>query len=255
MGYILCQIKRAKIPYYIENISMNIYSIEELCYYMYHNIYLLDETILNEGLCFWIRDELKLGRLYERIFPLLDADVRVGDFVLPIFKEINYLSFAEFKEMNRQLKIFEEQPQVVRLKMKGDYLFLHERYIHAIRVYTESIQLAEKEHMGLQFMGSIYNNMGCAYGKLFQTEESFECFAKAYELLHSGSTLRSYLFAAYLNKGKNSYEKLCEKYGVDARTKEEMDLQIKKAQEVVLPREIDTLLDVWTGDYHRNTGL
>ena len=50
-GYILCQLKRAKMPYYIENISTNIYSIEELCYYFYHNIYLLDETILNEHLC------------------------------------------------------------------------------------------------------------------------------------------------------------------------------------------------------------
>ena len=50
-GYILCQIKRAKIPYYIVNISTNIYSIEELCYYIYHNIYLLDDTIINEQLC------------------------------------------------------------------------------------------------------------------------------------------------------------------------------------------------------------
>ena len=39
-GYILCQVKRAKLPYYIENISTNIYSIEELCFYFYHNIYL-----------------------------------------------------------------------------------------------------------------------------------------------------------------------------------------------------------------------
>ena len=45
-GYILCQVKRAKLPYYIENISTNIYSIEELCFYFYHNIYLLDSTIL-----------------------------------------------------------------------------------------------------------------------------------------------------------------------------------------------------------------
>ena len=49
-SYILCQVKRASMPYYIENISTNIYSIEELCYYFYHNIYLLDETILNEHL-------------------------------------------------------------------------------------------------------------------------------------------------------------------------------------------------------------
>lgn len=31
-GYILCQLKRAEIPYYIENISTNIYSIEAVSY-------------------------------------------------------------------------------------------------------------------------------------------------------------------------------------------------------------------------------
>lgn len=66
-GYILCQLKRAKMPYYIENISTNIYSIEELCYYFYHNIYLLDETILNEHLCDWLRKELGLEKLYRRL--------------------------------------------------------------------------------------------------------------------------------------------------------------------------------------------
>ena len=28
---ILCQVKRASLPFYVENISKNIYSIEELC--------------------------------------------------------------------------------------------------------------------------------------------------------------------------------------------------------------------------------
>lgn len=52
-GYILCQVNGQKNPYYISNISTNIYSIEELCYYLYHNIYLLDETIINEQLLVW----------------------------------------------------------------------------------------------------------------------------------------------------------------------------------------------------------
>ena len=48
-GYILCQTGRAEAPYFIENISMNIYSLEELCYYLDHNLYLIDQTILNEA--------------------------------------------------------------------------------------------------------------------------------------------------------------------------------------------------------------
>ena len=49
-GYILCQTPKAQRPYFIENISMNIYSIEELCYYLYHNLYLADHTVFNEEL-------------------------------------------------------------------------------------------------------------------------------------------------------------------------------------------------------------
>lgn len=34
-GYILCQTKTADSPYFIENISTNIYTLEELCYYLF----------------------------------------------------------------------------------------------------------------------------------------------------------------------------------------------------------------------------
>lgn len=64
-GYILCQVKRAKNPYYISNISTNIYSIEELCYYLYHNIYLLDETIINEQLLVYFIFTYFCGAVYD----------------------------------------------------------------------------------------------------------------------------------------------------------------------------------------------
>lgn len=117
-GYILCQVKRAKNPYYISNISTNIYSIEELCYYLYHNIYLLDETIINEQLLVWMKEELHLRRLYQRLYVLLEEKKNIGEFILPIFKEINYLSHDQFREMNERLKRFEEQPEIVRKKSR-----------------------------------------------------------------------------------------------------------------------------------------
>ena len=66
-GYILCQTQVASQPYLIENIQMNIYSIEELCYYLYNNIYLTDQTIMNEGLCRWVENELGLSSLARKL--------------------------------------------------------------------------------------------------------------------------------------------------------------------------------------------
>lgn len=254
-GYILCQIKRAKIPYYIENISTNIYSIEELCYYMYHNICLLDESIINERLLVWLRDELHLRRLYQRLYPLLDERDSIGEFILPIFKEINYLSHEQFRRMNERLKQFEEQPGAVKLKLKGDYLVEHEKYINAIRVYQSAMEESRETSLGEQFHGSIYNNMGCAYASLFQMEEALECFRKAYQVLHSRASMKSYLFAVCMNNGKEAYEKLSRDLGVDAETKKEMDTQMADAVRVELPKDLDGALAVWTREYHRNTGL
>ena len=140
-GYNLCQVKRAKLPYYIENISTNIYSIEELCFYFYHNIYLLDSTILNEELCFWIRDQLGLKKLADNLYKHLDDDnMKVGDFILPVFKEINYLSLEEFRKLNQQIQQLAKEPEVLRQKRKGDYLMEHGKYVNAIKVYQKALR-------------------------------------------------------------------------------------------------------------------
>lgn len=140
-GYILCQVKRAKLPYYIDNISTNIYSIEELCFYFYHNIYLLDSTILNEELCFWIRDQLGLKKLADNLYKHLDDDdMKVGDFILPVFKEINYLSLEEFRKLNQQIQQLAKEPEVLRQKRKGDYLMEHGKYVNAIKVYQKALR-------------------------------------------------------------------------------------------------------------------
>ena len=51
MSYDLCLLGQAEKPYYIENIRTGIYSLEELCFYLYNNICLIDDSIMNEGLC------------------------------------------------------------------------------------------------------------------------------------------------------------------------------------------------------------
>ena len=102
-GYILCQTQKAKIPYYIENISTNVYSLEELCYYFYHNLYLVDESILNEQLCRWLQEELNLPKLAAKLRSLFTRNFSLEEFLYPVFKEINYLTYEEMKSLNLQI--------------------------------------------------------------------------------------------------------------------------------------------------------
>ena len=121
-GYILCQTKRAKLPYFIENISTNVYSIEELCYYLYHNLYLIDQTIMNEGLCSWIQEELELPALAAKLRSKISKFASAEDIVYPVFKEINYLTYEELKELNVRLQKMNEETPAMREKQKADAL-------------------------------------------------------------------------------------------------------------------------------------
>lgn len=59
-GFILCRSKYAEKPYYISNMAINIYSMEELCYYIYNNIYLIGADLVDEGLIKYI----EIGRAH-----------------------------------------------------------------------------------------------------------------------------------------------------------------------------------------------
>jgi tetratricopeptide (TPR) repeat protein len=258
-GYILCQVKKAQMPYYIESISTNIYTIEELCYYLHHNIYLLDDTIINEQLCDWIRKELGLEKLYHKLYRILENHESIGNFILAVFKEINYLNHKEFKELNQELEVLEAQPLAVRQKKKGDYLVENHMYVNAIKVYEDAVGLVEETNLGEQFVGEIHHNMGCAYLNLFQIEEAVLCFSRAYEELHTKAAVKHYLIAYYLCRTPQEWEQECARMGVDPQTKRELSREIEDSarsiEQAATTKDMDGILKRLTKDYHRSTGF
>ena len=257
-GYILCQIKRASLPFYIENISTNIYSIEELCYYLYHNIYLLDETIINEHLCDWIKNELGLLKLYQKLYRVLEEERGAGDFILAVFREINYLTHEQFKKLNEELVVLEQLPDVARKKKKGDYLVDNRMFVNAIRIYEDALRSVDTGGLGGQYEGEIYHNMGCAYLHLFQMDEAKSCFEKAYEKLHTKRILKHYLCACRMIMEEAQWQGECARMGADLETcreiRKEMESQ-KAADSQEKQEDIGAVLEKYTKEYHRSTGF
>lgn len=254
-GYILCQTKRAQNPYYIEAIGLNIYSIEELCYYFSTNLALLDGSILNRQLADWIGQELKLTSLSQRLKQLLDREFSAGEFIFPVIKEIHFLTQQELRRLEEELKKMEQEPAPLRAKQRGDALMAHKKYTKAIGAYADVLQKNKKGSLGQQLVGNIYNNMGCAYAGLFQMDEACGCFRRAYETLHTKESLKSCLFAVYLKDGEEAYSRLAEKFRVDPGTRQEMDSRILGIIPPEIPGDLDKALADWTREYHRNTGM
>lgn len=257
-GYILCQTKKAELPYFIENISTNIYSIEELCYYLYHNLYLIDQTLVNEGLCTWIQEELELPKLASKLRQNLGKFASIEDIVYPIFKEINYLTYEELRVLNSQIQKLDAEPMAVRDKQKGDALVENGMYVNAIRVYQKLLEREELEASRKGLTESIYHNLGCAYSYLFQMEKAVEYFWKAYEQGHDKAALKCYLLAFRSIRTPIEYESRLTEVNVAEEVRQEISEALnhfaKRPEKEVYSQHVDEMLERLTQNYHRSTG-
>jgi tetratricopeptide (TPR) repeat protein len=207
MSYDLCLHAQAEKPYYIENIRTPIYSLEELCFYLYNNICLIDASLINEGLCDWIRDELKLPKLYRQLYAQLEKQDSAAFFVLPIFREAGYLSHQEMREFQEQLSKLEVQSEDMKQKLRGDYLVKEKMFARAIREYRQILGRRNPGRLGTQFYASVLNNLGAAYAGLFRFEEAAECFWESYSLIRTKETFRKYVSTLPLFLSEEEYEK------------------------------------------------
>ena len=78
---ILCSQMLAALPYYIDEASLHVYSMEELSYYILHNVYLLEADFMNEELCAWIEHEGRQKDLAEQLREILRRDGTLLEFV------------------------------------------------------------------------------------------------------------------------------------------------------------------------------
>lgn len=181
-GIILCRTKVAQKPFFITNMDINIYSMEELCYYIYNNIYLIGIELIDEELIRFIGEELGERGLAQRLTYLKKAKAGLAELVITILKNVDYYDNAEIETIRETLETINTQNVYERLKLRADTLLENKKYIGAIKNY-ERITEGEKDPMlpGI-FYARVYHNLGCAYGKMFLFSKAREAFEKAYEI-------------------------------------------------------------------------
>ncbi len=60
---LLCSHGLASVPYYVESIALNVYSLEELCYFLKENIDLIEPSFMDRELAGWVETELHMPDL------------------------------------------------------------------------------------------------------------------------------------------------------------------------------------------------
>lgn len=248
---ILCHKKKARHPYEISRIHRRVYTIEELCYYLCNNLYLIDYTIINEQLCKWIEDELELSELSELLMELFKNHGSVEQFVLHILNASGIYTQGELAHIQNVLEKLKNQKEVERQKFKADSLMESGELESAILVYMSIVNGERDESVDSRFYGRVYACLAGAYGRAFLYEESARMYEKAYKICEDSRMLEGYLYACYRYLPVDEYQRMITENDVL------LDVDNKLAEKIADTRDnisIDPsreLLEEWKKEYRR----
>lgn len=191
-GIIICKTKTADNPYTFLNTKISVFSYEELCYYIFNNMVLVGKDDLAERLTAWLRDEVDIPELAEKIDALNLKNAYIQDIMVEILTYGEYYSKDEVKEFMEECKRVRTLKPYEIEKKKADSYMMYKYYIKADAIYDDIIEYKEGHDEYDEFLGNIYHNKGVALAGNHQLEEAKECFLKAFSLNKNNESLIEY---------------------------------------------------------------
>lgn len=249
---IVCNTKTAQNPYTFLNTKVSVYSYEELCYYLYNNMVLVGEEDVSARLSAWIRKEIDLTELADKIDTLLDKHAFVQDIMVEILVYGGYYSSEEVRQFMaecqklRTLKSYEVE------KQRADGYLRYKHYIKAGAIYDEIICYLEKEKQEDEFLGNVYHNKAVALAGNLQLDEAKNCFIKAYSLNKNEESLIEYFCVLAVTVDTATLEKEIKKRGLPANFLEDLMSEVGDSKEDV--RELPIYNKVQKAVYNRLHG-
>lgn len=212
---LLCTEPAALMPFYIEGISCNIFSMEELCYYILKNTYLLDRDFMSEELCSWIEKNIKRVELANRLRQMLHSNGKLSEFVDVLLKDCGYCTAQEIHAIYGILCEMEEKSDFECNKIRADRLMERGKYLSAMNEYKRLLELEDALQEEPELLGKIWHNLGVSYARMFLFEEAIRCFEKAYQLGQNQESLREQLFAYRCMHDEQGFLRTALEHGLD----------------------------------------
>lgn len=248
---ILCHRKKAKHPYEISRVHKRIYTIEELCYYLCNNLYLIDYTIVNEQLCHWIAEELELDEMADVLIGQLRNNCTVEQFVVCVLNESKIYSPGEMAHIQNVIEKLKNQREVERQKFKADTLMECGELESAILVYMSILNGERDGSVDKRFYGRVYACLAAAYGRAFLYEESAKMYEQAYRICENKSMLEGYLYACYRYMSSEEYQKMIMGSEVFLQVDNRLAEKISAVKDKMKEDPSDELFEVWKKEYRR----
>ena len=237
---ILCIGSYAQNPYTIEKIGKRVFCIEELCYCIVQNAFLLDEETFGEELFDWIERECSLVRLSDELRSMYAKRCSMAAIAGTI---LDYVGYNTRKEVDKTEQILRGNAGLNMYQKKlqrADFLFKNDRYAMAFREYE--FLLNNTPDIDGRLRAHIEHNEGVMYARLFLFEKAAQLFLKAYEDGGNKESYLQYLSAVRMNLSNKEYVSFIADSDKAYESSMEVERRVKEAEELYASSQDNLML-------------
>lgn len=191
----LIENRKAEHPFSHERISVHLYTLDELCYFLETHIYLIDQDWIGDELFSWLEKELHYEELARNLRQTFRSTRDVFQCVEMILHASGNYNKEKLEKIHGLLDAMNGKTNMERRKMRGDLLLEEKKYRQAAYIYLELLQPEYARQMTEELRGNIMHNLGVVYARLFLFPEASRMFMQAYQLRKNDQTRQAYLFA------------------------------------------------------------
>lgn len=227
--FILAKGQMAEKPYEMPYTGKKVFSVEELCYYIYNNIYSINEDFFQPSLSVWMKEELGLPELADKLEEMIKEEHGLKDLVVTTLCGCDYYQEKEIRKIIKVLDEINNLPVFRKKKIKADNYLRAGRYGKGLMEYRKLLHGSYAVNFTPEEYGDILHNQGIAHFYTSSFAEAKEDFREAYVRNNKKDSLDHYLWILLMEGEDKKFEEEGISFGLKPAEIQEVRLRYQEA--------------------------
>ncbi len=209
-----CCSVQAKNPYYIGALDMNVYTLEEINYFVYNHMNLVYREFFCEQLYDYIEHDLGQEELAASLREVERSGGQIQDFITCLLKGSWYYSPADLSAAAPLITSINNMTRAERMTLEAESMLRQKRYESALHIYFDILNNMDEDGENKGFYARIAFSIGIIYARLFMSRNANSYFAYAYELFPDPVYAKACVYMSIINNDDEELLRTIIKYKV-----------------------------------------
>ncbi len=228
--FILCKGELAKEPYIIPITEVPVYSLEELCYYIYNNIYSVTEEFFDGKLVTWLKEQVHTPALAKKMKVLIERKNDIKDLVVTLLCSCDYYKEDEIVKLVTVMEKISNLPVHQKNKIKADNYLQAGKYGKSLQEYKKLLHGELADRFSKEEYGNLLHNQAIAQFYVSSFQEAANGFKEAYARNQNPASLEQYLYVLLMNGQEELFLKEAVSNGVSTEESDRLKQDYANAQ-------------------------